>query len=155
MLCDYAQIYAQRLVAIGAGTTFALSPSQSPPFLINLWIGAVLTVPWEQLGVLHRFTIDLVDATSVDAHGAQPMKYESRVFEADLKVDPPTLSQPGDDVPVPVAIPLVRTVPGLGPWAASFQLAGQEKQRLRFRVKPGVQLTFLQPTNRAAEPPRN
>ena len=139
MLCDYAQVHAERLFAIGAGTTFAQSPSTAQPYVIHLWLAMVVTLPWHELGAPHRLAVELSDES-----GPRYTRSEAEpVFEAEFNVTAPRLARAGDDVSVPVAIPLVRSLPTLGPWAVVIQFRRKEAQRLRFRVIPGTPMPIL------------
>ena len=141
MLCDYAQVHAQRLFILGAGTGFAPSPSTNSPFLTHLWLALVISVPQTLLSIPHRLKVAITEQPNPPT--GQPLTLPGIGFDADFVVGPPPRAQPGDETSVPIAIPLIGHYPHPGPWYTVIEIAGTELKRVRFHVQPGAQLPLL------------
>ena len=121
-LCDHAEVAEGKLFANGAGINICLV-SMQPPHVVNLFLAAVVHVPYTATNQAHQLTVSIVDE---DGQGMVPWVPEGAgspgpvVLETEFTVGRPPTLQPGESQPVPVAFGFQgMPVPALGSY--SFQ----------------------------------
>ncbi|WP_276969227.1 DUF6941 family protein [Ferrimicrobium acidiphilum] len=154
MLCDYAQVHGGKLNIIGAGGGLVVTPATAPPYLINLSLAVLMTVPWSATNQQHRLTIELVsepgggggaparrvDLTTQTGPG-QTVEDKGKILVLFNAGRPPQMLQ-GEDTLVPLALPLFAfPAPDLGSYYFAIDLDGTEVDRVSFRVVS--QLRFM------------
>jgi uncharacterized protein DUF6941 len=138
-LCDHAEVAEGKLFANGAGINICLVPPQ-PPHVVNLFLAAVVHVPYTATNEGHTLTVSIVDQ---DGHGMVPWVPEGApppgpvVLETEFTVGRPPTLQPGESQPVPVAFGFQgMPVAALGSYSFRLDVDGVEARRLPFRVAP-------------------
>ena len=137
MLCNHAEAVNNLLYLAGGGVEIAFAqPGAAPPYLCNLAIGIVATVPWGQTNQQHVVEIVLLTEdgqpvqvpTGPDTHA--PL--EARLA---FNVGRPAGLTVGDDQHVALAANLAALpMPSLGKYEFVIRVDGHDEQRLAYRV---------------------
>lgn len=143
MLCNHAEAVNNVLYISGGGASYgAVSSSSSPPYLVHLGIGIIMSVPWQSTNQQHDIDIALLTEDGIDVRLPNDQTLN---FKATINVGRPPFITPGDDQHVCLAanfpgLPL----PALGKYIFSIKVDGNEERRLTYRVlqHPGAPIQF-------------
>lgn len=139
ILCNHAEAVNNLLYMAGGGIEIAfVQPGSAPPYVCNLGIGIMVTVPWSQTNQQHVVDVELI---SEDGQPVQvPVAPEvAQPLHARLAFNvgrPPGLTV-GDDQHVCLAANLPGLpMPSLGKYEFIIQVDGHDERRLPYRVMP-------------------
>jgi hypothetical protein len=141
MLCNHAEAVNNLLYISGGGIGGSLMPpGTSPPYILNLGIGIVVTVPWSLSNQQHEVEILLVteDGQPVLVPTAPDSTQPVHIRLAFNVGRPPTVTI-GDDQQVCLAANMPGLpVPALGKYEFIVRTDGDNERRLPFRVQPMI-----------------
>jgi len=154
MLCDFAEVCGGKLFVSGAGLALLASPSQTPPYRINVSLAILGLINLADTDAQHKLTIELVRVTgSGDTRvtlsddlpeGADPRDRGTILIYFMAPRSPEMM--PGDEWSMPMAVPLYGLgLPDLGSYYFSVRIDGREMDRSSFRIVSGQQLAGRQP----------
>lgn len=150
ILCDYAQVQANKLTVVGAGINLVMTPEATPPHPIGIWAGVLVTVPWNAHNEAHQMVIRLEDQDAKPVPFAQPLPgaqvppdFDGSVA-AQFNVGRSPIMQAGDESLLPFVVPLNVPVPKIGPYRVVLSIDGREIAVARFRVMY-MQMTSMVP----------
>jgi hypothetical protein len=139
ILCNHAEAVNNLLYISGGGISATrVPPGANPPYLVNLGIGIMVTVPWSLSNQQHQLEIQLL------AEDGQPVLVPSAPGSAQpvhvrlaLNVGQPPTITIGDDQQVCLAT----NMPGLpfaalGKYEFIVRIDDNNERRLPFRVQP-------------------
>lgn len=150
ILCNHAEAMGNLLYVAGGGVDLGIvPPGANPPYVVNLGIGIMVTVPWEQTNQQHHLEIELVDEdghqvqvpTGSDATGAVYVKMA-------FNVGRPANAVVGDDQHVCLAANLPGLpLPSLGKYGFIIRIDGFDDRKLSYRVAlpQGMQIIANRP----------
>src|SRR5215472_1174778 len=146
ILCNHAEAVNNLLYISGGGISATLMPpSANPPYMVNLGIGIMVTVPWNLTNQQHEVEIQLVseDGQQVLVPSAPGSTQPVHVRLAFNVGRPPTITI-GDDQQVCLAA----NMPGLplaalGKYESVVRVDGNNERRLPFRVQPMVGMQIV------------
>lgn len=146
ILCNHAEAVNNLLYLSGGGidATF-VGPGASPPYIVNLGIGIMVTVPWGQTNQQHVVEVELISEDGQPVH-VQTGPDATQPLHARLAFNigrPPGITV-GDDQHVCLAANLPSLpIPALGKYEFIIRIDGHDERRLAYRVMPaiGTQLT--------------
>jgi len=137
MLCNYAETVNNLLYLSGGGVNTTEVPSGTPPYVVNLGFGLIVTVPPGEVGKSHELYIELVDehGQAIALPRAEGIAKPLRVvinFTVEAKV-----AEAEDDEH---AVALAANLQGLplpepGRYEFVLSIRGRELCRLGFRVR--------------------
>jgi hypothetical protein len=152
ILCNHAEAVNNQLYISGGGIDAGfVQPGANPPYVINLGIGIMVTVPWEQTNQQHAVEVDLVDA---DGHEVLlptgPDSTSPLHVKLTFNIGRPPMVGLGDDQHVCLAanfpgLPL----PALGKYGFIVRIDGFDERKLGYR------LALPQGTQIVANPPES
>jgi hypothetical protein len=138
ILCNHAEAVNNLLYISGGGIgTTLMPPGTNPPYIVNLGIGIVVTVPWNLSNQQHEIEIQLVteDGQPVlvpSATGSTQPVHARLAFNVGR---PPTITI-GDDQQVCLATNMPGLpVAALGKYEFIVRIDGNNERRLPFRVQ--------------------
>jgi hypothetical protein len=139
VLCNHAEAVNNLLYISGGGISGTLMPpGTSPPYIVNIGIGIVVSVPWNLSNQQHEVEIQLVteDGQPVLVPLAPGSDQPVQIRLAFNVGRPPTITI-GDDQQVCLAA----NMPGLpfaalGKYEFIVRTDGNNERRLPFRVQP-------------------
>src|SRR4249919_2516283 len=118
MLCDYAQVAQGKLFISGAGINLVGAQSVEPPHQINIWVAAIITVPWTATNQVHHLVVAVEDQDGHRIHlpvevagGMQLREGEEGTLSADFNVGRAPTMATGEDSLVPFVFPLNAPLP--------------------------------------------
>jgi hypothetical protein len=146
ILCNHAEAVNNLLYISGGGISANLvPPGTNPPYLVNLGIGIMVTVPWNLANQQHEVEIQLVteDGRPVLVPSAPDSTQPVHVRLAFNLGRPPTITI-GDDQQVCLAA----NMPGLpfaalGKYEFIVRIDENDERRLPFRVQPMVGMQIV------------
>ena len=141
ILCNHAEAVNNLLYISGGGISATLvPPGTNPPYIVNLGIGIIVTVPWNLTGRQHEVEIQLVteDGQQVQVPSAPGSTLAVHARLAFNVGRPPTITI-GDDQQVCLAANMP-SLPfdALGKYEFIVRTDGNNERRLPFRVQPMV-----------------
>jgi hypothetical protein len=137
ILCNYAEAVNNLLYLSGGGVEIAfVQPGISPPYLCNLAIGVMVTVPWGQTNQQHVVEIHLLsedgEPVQVPTGPGTQQPLEARLA---FNVGRPAGLTVGDDQHVALAANLpALPMPSLGKYEFVIRIDGHDERRLAYRV---------------------
>jgi hypothetical protein len=141
ILCNHAEAVNNLLYISGGGIgTTLVPPGTSPPYIVNLGIGIMVTVPWNLTNQQHEVEIQMVteDGQPVRVPAAPGSTQAVHVRLAFNVGQPPTITV-GDDQQVCLAANMPGLpVAALGKYEFIVRTDGNNERRLPFRVQPMV-----------------
>jgi hypothetical protein len=141
ILCNHAEAVNNLLYISGGGISATLVPlGTNPPYIVNLGIGIMVTVPWNLTNQQHEVEIQLVteDGQPVLVPSAPGSTQPVHVRLALNVGRPPTITI-GDDQQVCLAANMPGLpVAALGKYEFIVRIDGNNERRLPFRVQPMV-----------------
>jgi hypothetical protein len=146
ILCNHAEAVNNLLYISGGGIDLvSIPPGINPPYPINLGIGVMVTVPWEQTNQQHEVDIELVseDGQPVQVPVSPDLMQPVRA-KLTFNVGRPGGISIGDDQHVCLAANMPGVpMPALGKYEFILRIDGHDERRLAYRVKPtvGTQMT--------------
>lgn len=139
-LCDFAQVNGGKLYVTGAGINL-IGTAPAPPHPVGLWLGIVITIPWTATNQMHRLRVSLISADSTRVPfaispppGVDMREEDQGTLLAQFNVGRAPIMQAGEDILMPVALPIQALLPELTSYAVVIEIDGSEIRRLRFRV---------------------
>lgn len=150
ILCNHAEAVNNLLYISGGGIDAGfVQPGANPPYLINIGIGIMVTVPWEQTNQQHAVEIELVDA---DGHVVQlttgPDTTSPLQVKLTFNIGRPATVALGDDQHVCLAANLPGLpLPALGKYGFIVRVDGFDERKLGYRLAlpPGTQIVANPP----------
>jgi len=137
LLCNHAEAVNNLLYLSGGGVEIALvQPGTAPPYLCNLAIGILVTVPWGQTNQQHMVDIHLLseDGEPVLVPTGPDVQQPLQARLA-FNVGRPAGLTVGDDQHVALAANLPSLpMPSLGKYEFVIRLDGHDERRLGYRV---------------------
>jgi hypothetical protein len=141
ILCNHAEAVNNLLYISGGGISATLvPPGTNPPYIVNLGIGIIVTVPWNLTDQQYEVEIQLVteDGQPVLVPLAPDSTQPVQIRLAFYVGRPPTITI-GDDQQVCLAA----NMPGLpfaalGKYEFIVRIGGNNERRLPFRVQPVI-----------------
>lgn len=141
ILCNHAEAVNNLLYIAGGGVEMAyVSPGINPPYQVNLGIGIMVTVPWQQTNQQHKVDIELLTEdgepvrTQIGPDAVAPVQGQL-VFNIGR---PPGLIV-GDDQHVCLAANLPGLpIPAFGKYEFVIRIDGNDERRLAYRVLPSI-----------------
>jgi hypothetical protein len=139
ILCNHAEAVNNLLYIAGGGIEIAFAqPGSSPPYVCNLGIGIMVTVPWNQTNRQHIVDVELIseDGQPVQVPVAPEVTQPVHARLAFNVGRPPGLTV-GDDQHVCLAASLPGLpMPSLGKYEFIIRVDGHDERRLPYRVMP-------------------
>lgn len=136
ILCDYAQVNGGKLYVVGAGINLLVAPTASPPHPVNVWVGALVTVPWSAHNQAHSLKVYVKtedgEPVPITPPGDEPD--DERGFVAEFNAGRGPQMSPGESSLMPLALPLSAPHPKLGAYVAVLAIDGTEIATARYRV---------------------
>jgi hypothetical protein len=139
VLANHAEAVNNLLYLSGGGVELGfLPPGMPPPYLVNLGIGIMVTVPWEQTNQQHQLEIELLN------EDGQPVQLPvgpgtTGVLQLKMAFNvgrPPGLVI-GDDQHVSLAANLpALPLPATGKYIFVVRVDGNDERRLPYRIAP-------------------
>ena len=141
ILCNHAEAVNNLLYISGGGISATLvPPGTNPPYIVNLGIGIIVTVPWNLTDQQYEVEIQLVTEDGqpvlvpLSPGSTQPVQIRLAFYVG----RPPTITI-GDDQQVCLAA----NMPGLpfaalGKYEFIVRIDGNNERRLPFRVQPMI-----------------
>ena len=146
ILCNHAEAVNNLLYISGGGieVTF-VSPGTDPPYVVNVGIGIMVTVPWDQTNRQHQVDIELV------SEDGQPVQFANgpeapRPLRGQLvfNVGRPAGIALGDVQHVCLAANLPGLpMPALGKYEFIVRIDGNDGRRLPYRVSAPVGMQMV------------
>jgi len=139
ILCNHAEAVNNLLYIAAGGIEISYVPAgAAPPYLVNLGIGIMVTVPWSQTNQQHTVEVELI---SEDGQPVQvpvmPDVMQPLHSRLAFNVGRPPGLTVGDDQHVCVAANLpALPVPSLGKYEFIIRVDGHDERRLPYRVMP-------------------
>jgi hypothetical protein len=133
MLADSAQAVAGKLYVLGGGWSIT-GPDPAPSA-----IAIKLDVPWDQAGVPHRWTLNLVDGDGVPVLLPTPEGEQPLHLEGDIEVTRGAETAPGTPLDWAMAInisPLPLTPDNRYVWELSIDGDSRPDWHLSFSTRP-------------------
>lgn len=139
ILCNHAEAVNNLLYLAGGGVEIGfIPPGVSPPYVVNVGIGLMITVPWVQTNQQHRVEIELM------SEDGQPVVVPrgpgtGAPVQAQIafNVGRPAGLDTGDDQHVCLAANLPGLpLPAFGKYEFIVRLDGHDERRLAYRIKP-------------------
>jgi hypothetical protein len=146
ILCNHAEAVNNLLYIAGGGIEIAFAqPGSPPPYMCNLGIGIMVTVPWSQTNQQHIVDVELIseDGQPVQVPVAPDVTQPLHARLA-FNVGRPAGLTVGDDQHVCLAANLPGLpMPSLGKYEFIIRVDGHDERRLPYRVMPapGAQIT--------------
>lgn len=145
ILCNHAEAVNNLLYIAGGGIDAAfVQPGAQPPYVVNVGIGIMVTVPWEQTNQQHTVEVELVDD---DGRPVQlptgPDSTRPLQVKMAFNVGRPPNVVIGDDQHICLAANLAGVpLPALGKYAFIVRIDGYDDRKLGYRVTfpPGTQI---------------
>jgi hypothetical protein len=146
ILCNHAEAVNNLLYIAGGGVEIGfVPPGTNPPYVLNLGIGIMVTVPWGKTNQQHEVQVELL------SEDGQPVQLPvgpglTRTLNVKLAFNigrPPGLTV-GDDQHVCLAANLPGLpLPALGKYEFIVRIDGHDERRLAYRTLPmqGTQIT--------------
>lgn len=139
ILCNYAEAVNNLLYLAGGGIEIAfVQPGSAPPYVCNLGIGIMVTVPWNQTNQQHLVEVELISEDGqpvqvpVGPDATQPL--HARLA---FNVGRPAGITVGDEQHVCLAANLPGLpMPSLGKYEFIIRIDGRDERRLPYRVMP-------------------
>jgi hypothetical protein len=139
ILCNHAEAVNNLLYIAGGGIEIVfVQPGASPPYVCNLGIGIMVTVPWNETNKQHMVEVELISEDGqpvqvpVGPDAAQPL-HARLAFNIGR---PPGITV-GDDQHVSLAANLPGLpMPSLGKYEFIIKVDGDGARRLPCRVMP-------------------
>ena len=138
ILCNHAEAVNNLLYIAGGGIEIAFAQPGPPPYVCNLGIGIMVTVPWGQTNQQHVVDVELLSEDGqpvqvpVSPEAAQPL-HAQLAFNVGR---PPGLTV-GEDQHVCLAASLPGLpMPSLGKYEFIVRVDGHDERRLPYRVAP-------------------
>lgn len=146
ILCNHAEAVNNLLYIAGGGIEIAfVPPGSAPPYVCNMGIGIMVTVPWGQTNQQHMVEVELI---SEDGHPVEvpvaPDVTQPLHARLAFNVGRPAGLTVGDDQHVSLAANLPSLpMPSLGKYEFIVRIDGHDERRLPYRVMPtpGAQIT--------------
>lgn len=139
ILCNHAEAVNNLLYLSGGGIEIAfVSPGSPPPYLCNMGIGIMVTVPWSQTNQQHLVEVELIseDGQPVQVPVAPEVTQPLHAKIA-FNVGRPAGLTVGDDQHVGLAANLpALPMPALGKYEFIVRIDGHDERRLPYRVMP-------------------
>lgn len=144
MLCRYAELNDHGLTIVGAGVNQVVLPPGPEP-RVDLALAVLVFVPWTETNQEHKFQIELVHEDPGGGSRRVPINIGPQHWLAEddpergkihwsIKVGRPAELPQGAESVRPYAIPIVRPLAGPGSYYFSFQLNGDEVERVSFQA---------------------
>jgi Family of unknown function (DUF6941) len=146
ILCNHAEAVNNLLYISGGGIEISyVQPGSGPPYVCNVGLGLMVTVPWDQTNQQHVVEVELI---SEDGQPIQVPVTPDRTQPLHARIAfnvgrPPGLTV-GDEQHVAVAANLpALPMPALAKYEFIIRIDGHDERRLPYRVMsaPGTQLT--------------
>ena len=141
ILCNHAEAVNNLLYISGGGIEIAIVPPVAdPPYVVNVGIGIMVTVPWGQTNQQHQVDIELVTEDGQPVHFAAGSE-TPRPLRGQLvfNVGRPAGIVLGDDQHVCLAANLPGLpMPALGKYEFIVRIDGNAERRLPYRVSAPV-----------------
>jgi hypothetical protein len=144
IICDYAQANNGKLYVTGGAVNLVGTASVEAPHPVSLWAGIVVTVPWQAHNQPHKLVVSLRDQDENKvpigrpAPGVEVREEDEGSFVAQFNVGRPAILQPGDETPIPLAVPLSVGLPALGSYHVTLEIDGTEVARASFRAVSAI-----------------
>lgn len=139
ILCNHAEAVNNLLYIAGGGIEIAfVPPGAGPPYMCNLGVGIMVTIPWGQTNQQHMIEVELVseDAQAVQVPVAPDVLQPLHARLAFNVGRPPGLTI-GDDQHVSLAANFpALPIPSLGKYEFIIRIDGHDERRLPYRVQP-------------------
>lgn len=139
ILCNHAEAVNNLLYIAGGGIEIAfVQPGAAPPYVCNMGIGIMVTVPWNETNKQHIVEVELI------SEDGQPVQVPvgpdvTQPLHARLAFNigrPPGIAV-GDEQHVSLAAQLPGLpMPSLGKYEFIVKIDGQGARRLPYRVMP-------------------
>ena len=136
-LCDHAEVAEGKLFLNGGGVSVCQVPPE-PPHVINIFLAAVIHVPYTATNETHTLTVTLLDE---DGNHVLPWippgmpDPDPVVVQTEFTIGRPAVLAPGEAQPVPVAFGFQGLpIAAVGAYSFVVQIDGAEERRLPFRV---------------------
>jgi hypothetical protein len=150
ILCNHAEAVNNLLYVSGGGIDAGfVQPGANPPYVINVGIGIMVTVPWEQTNQQHEVEIELVDE---DGHPALlatgPDSSSPLHVKLAFNIGRPATGSLGDDQHICLAANLPGLpLPALGKYGFIVRVDGFDERKLGYRLTlpPGTQIVANPP----------
>lgn len=145
ILCNHAEAVNNLLYIAGGGIEIThVPPGSGPPYMCNVSLGLMVTVPWEQTNQQHVVEVELI---SQDGHPVQVPVAPDQTAPVNARiafnVGRPNGQMIGDDQHVCLAANLpALPIPALGRYEFIIRIDGHDERRLSYKVMPapGTQL---------------
>ncbi len=137
ILCDYAQVNGGKLYVVGAGINLLVTPTTTAPHTVNVWLGALVTVPWSAHNLPHSLKVYVKTEDGVPVPIAATERRgpdEEGGFLAEFNAGRGPQMQPGENSLMPLALPLNAPHPSLGGYVATLAIDNEELATARYRV---------------------
>jgi uncharacterized protein DUF6941 len=139
ILCDYAQVNGGKLYVVGAGINLLVTPTVSPPYPINVWLGALVTVPWSAHNLPHSLKIYVTTEDGATVPITQPADANAGTrdeggFLAEFNAGRAPHMTPGESSLMPLAVPLHAPHPNIGGYVATLEIDGKKLVNAHYRL---------------------
>jgi hypothetical protein len=151
MLCNHAEAANNLLYLAGGGVEIAFAqPGAEPPYVCNLGIGIMATVPWSQTNQQHVVEVHLVSEDGIPVQvPTGPNTQEPLQARLSFNVGRPAGLTVGDDQHVALAANLAALpIPSLGKYEFIIRVDGHDERRLAYRVMLPQGTQMVGPTPR-------
>jgi hypothetical protein len=145
ILCNHAEAVNNLLYIAGGGIDVTYVPQGSgPPYVCNVGLGLMVTVPWEQTNQQHTVEVELISedgqAVQVPVAADQTGPLHAKIA---FNVGRPAGLSVGDNQHVCLATNLPGLpMPAIGKYEFIIRIDGHDERRLAYKIMsaPGMQL---------------
>jgi hypothetical protein len=139
MLCNHAEAVNNQLYISGGGIEIGfVPPGAAPPYVVNVGIGILLTVPWGGTNQQHQLEVELLteDGQPVQIQTG-PETHENLKVQMAFNVGRPAGVTVGDDQHVCLAANLPGLpLPAFSKYEFVIRIDGHDERRLAYRLVP-------------------
>ena len=137
MLCDHAQVAANKLFISGANIDRMSVPAGTPPpYLLNFAAAGIVRVPWQATNEEHTLSFNIVTQDGKPPQMAEGIAIGPEGIGVQMKFNvgrPPQMTS-GDEQLVPFAFQLALPLGAPGRFVLQFSLDGTSVRNLTFTM---------------------